>query len=144
VNAASRQRFLDRVELQPDGCHLWTGSLSTSGYGQVTIDLRNLLAHRVAYEMTHGAVPTGLQLDHLCRNRACVNPAHLEPVSSRTNTLRGTSPPAVNARKTRCIHGHELAGENLYVGADGRRICRTCSREKQRRHRRRLTQGAAP
>lgn len=86
------------------------------------------LAHRVAYEMLVGPIPEGKQLDHLCRQRTCWNPAHLEVVTGRENTLRGVGRTAVNAAKTHCSRGHELAGDNLYVH-DGQRKCRACKKE---------------
>ena len=79
------------------------------------------LAHRVAYELQVGPIPVGLQLDHLCRVRSCVNPAHLEPVTSAENTRRG-----LRAMKTHCPQGHPYAGENLLIRPTGQRRCRTC------------------
>lgn len=84
------------------------------------------------YELLVGKISKGLQLDHLCRNPGCVNPSHLEAVSPRENYLRGISPAAQNARKTYCIHGHPLYGENLFLGKPsgkrlGRRYCKTCA-----------------
>ena len=112
-----------------DGCWHWCGRLSRSGYGQVGYaGKRNLQAHRVVYEMERGPVADGLHLDHLCRNRACVRPDHMDPVSGRVNILRGQSPTANNSRKTHCAHGHELSGDNLGV-CGGRRFCRACKRE---------------
>ena len=101
------------------------------------------MAHRVAYEALIGPIPKGLCLDHLCRVRYCVNPAHLEPVTVRENVLRGISPPAVNARKRLCKNGHALSGRNLYLktryGWPGRE-CRTCKRLLARRWRERRKQ----
>lgn len=94
------------------------------------------VSHRYSYEELIGPVPTGLTLDHLCRNRACVNPSHLEPVTHRVNILRGESPSAKNAVKTHCPAGHRLAGEHLYIRpATGVRACYTCikRRKKERR-----------
>jgi hypothetical protein len=78
-----------------------------------------------------GPIPEGKQLDHLCRNRACINPEHLEPVTAKENILRGESFSAKNARKTHCIHGHELSGDNLRILKHGR-VCLECRRTKDR------------
>lgn len=111
------------------GCWIWLGSRDRKGYGRKWLSHdKRVQAHRWFYEQHQGSIPSGLQLDHLCRNPSCVNPAHLEPVTSRQNTLRGYGPTAENARKQQCIHGHALSGENLYVKPDGKRQCRACRR----------------
>jgi len=137
------QRFWARVQ-KGDGCWLWTGSCTSEGYGQVQRDRTFLLAHRVAYELLRGPVPDGLTIDHVCRVRNCVNPAHLEPVSSRINILRGDGLTAVNSRKDCCIRGHLLAGDNLRITPRGARACRAChrelGRERNRRRRQRLAE----
>ena len=84
---------------------------------------------RVAYEMVVGPIPDGLQIDHLCRVRNCVNPDHLEPVTPRENTMRGYSIQAQNARKTHCIHGHPFEG-NTYARPDGNRECAVCKKAR--------------
>lgn len=111
-------------------CWVWQKSRYPNGYGQYTKrDGHRGLAHRAYYELLCGEVPDGMELDHLCRNRACVNPDHLEPVSGSENRRRGAGFSGRNARKTHCKAGHPLAGENLYVDPRGRRQCRTCRRE---------------
>lgn len=122
----------------PGGCWLWTGHVIWSGYGHFSVKSRPVKAHRFAYEMLVGPIPDDLQLDHLCRVPCCVNPAHLEPVTARENTLRSGGTSAVNARKTHCIHGHEFTAENTYlyeIKASGRvgRGCKACRVESNRR-----------
>jgi hypothetical protein len=134
VEARKVERFWARVEKGPS-CWLWTGSInSVTGYPTVGI-LRSLgsggYAHRVSYILAWGRIPRGLTIDHLCRVRACVNPAHLEAVTSRENTLRSpVTLAALNARKTHCPKGHPYSGANLYLSRDGRaRSCRACRRK---------------
>lgn len=124
------ERAADKM-LVGDGCWTWIGSRDQSGYGQLWVRGRMLGAHRVIYEALRGAVPSDLQLDHLCRNRACVRPSHLEPVTVQENNLRGVGLAAENAQKTTCPQGHPY---DMTYG-DGRRGCRTCNAEKTRRHR---------
>jgi HNH endonuclease len=123
---------------QPNECWEWQGCWASDGYGKVQLDGRGVGAHRVAWELTNGPIPAGLTIDHLCRNRRCVNPAHLEAVTQQVNVLRGTSSAAVNARRTHCVNGHEFTPENTYLYNDGRRrVCRTCIFDRTRRYRRR-------
>lgn len=131
-------RFWRKIRREASGCWAWIASLD-SGYGvYFPAHTEKRRAHRVAYEALVGPVPAGLQLDHLCRNRSCVNPAHLEAVSGRMNVLRGKpSPPLVNAQRTDCSRGHMLSGRNLYRTPDGRRHCKTCNRDANRRYRER-------
>lgn len=118
-----------RVVIDGD-CWVWIGAKHNAGYGQYGRPAR--LAHRMSYEAHVGPIPDGLTLDHLCRNRLCVNPAHLEPVTLPTNVLRGDSPPAKNARKTHCPKGHPYDETNTHVTNQGWRICKACNRERAR------------
>lgn len=117
------------------GCWLWIGETSEGGYGRVRWYGQRKMAHRLSYELLVGAIPDGLQLDHLCRVRNCINPEHLEAVTPRENLIRGTGFVAENAAKTHCPQGHPYAGENLAV-YDGYRArwCRTCKRANDRKN----------
>lgn len=127
-------RFLSRVA-QQGSCWLWTEPLSRSGYGQFSAYGRTHAAHRWAYEHWVGPVPEGLELDHLCRVRHCVNPEHVEPVTHRENVLRGEGVAAKCARMTHCKYGHEFTPDNIRASKDGVRRCKTCKREASRAER---------
>jgi hypothetical protein len=129
-------RFWPKVDRQTeDACWNWTAAVFRGGYGLFRKDGRNHLAHRFAYELAKGSIPEGLHLDHLCRNRACVNPAHLEPVTNRVNALRGESFSAVNAAKAHCLNGHAFDEANTYTYPNGHRECRACNAARQRAYR---------
>lgn len=128
------------------GCWPWTGGKGANGYGYVSRGRRRtkVLAHRVIFTLAHGTIAPGIQIDHTCHteavaegrcdggdscpHRICVNPSHLEAVTSRTNTLRGQSPAALHAAQTECARNHEFTTENTYVDAKGARRCRACAR----------------
>lgn len=119
---------LSRYETSDTGCWLWTGPLYSNGYGKTARPLRGTrIAHRAFYLATGREIPAGLDLDHLCRVRQCVNPAHLEPVSRSTNLLRGAG-----ARgRAYCKRGHDLADPaNTRVDPNGVRICVPCWRAR--------------
>lgn len=118
-------RFWSKVAQAENGCWEWVASVTSTGYGQFRFDGRVRKTHRLAYLALVGPVPEGLVLDHLCRNRGCCNPAHLEVVTQRENLLRGEGFNAVNAAKTHCIRGHEFTAVNTYW-YDDRRHCRAC------------------
>jgi hypothetical protein len=133
------ERFWGKIEIGDESeCWLWTDHIPPMGYGYFSTKGTSRYAHRWSYEQFVGPIPTGLQIDHLCRVRNCVNPHHLEVVTGRVNILRGTSPPALNARKTHCLRGHPYSGDNLRMKR-GKRICRTCHNAHKRASRRRVT-----
>lgn len=127
------KRFAAKVAVAASGCWEWTGYKSELGYGQFnkkgnkTNGRKLMKAHRFAYECLVGPIPDGLELDHLCRNPSCVNPAHLEPVTHRENMRRG-----VLGARTHCLHGHPFDEENTYTHPSVRgRICRTCAHNRR-------------
>lgn len=125
---SAEDRFMSFVHRSDSGCWEWTGSTSYKGYAKFRQDGERMPAHRWAYEHWVGPIPEGLHIDHLCRNRKCVNPEHLEPVTPRENVMRGNGVPARNARKTHCVHGHPFSGDNLRISLRGDRRCRECYR----------------
>lgn len=110
-------------------CWVWQGSTNKDGYGRTWTPERQKGAHRASYELMIGPIPGDLDLDHLCRNRSCVNPTHLEPVTTRENILRGAHVGAIRLRTGYCLRGHRFDGDNVYVAPDGTRACRECTRE---------------
>ena|SRR3990167_3156925 len=122
LDSATLARFWSKVDASGD-CWAWTGPRNAKGYGR----FRNHQAHRIAYEILVGPIGTGLTLDHLCRNHACVNPDHLESVTVRENILRGYGLSAQAARHTHCPNGHQFTSNNTYRN-QGYRQCRECHR----------------
>jgi len=124
-------------------CVTWTAAMTKCGYGRFTVEGRRVVPHRFAYEYLIGPIPAGLELDHLCKVRNCLNVTHLEPVTGRENLLRGDTVNARNAAKTHCIRGHEYTPENTLHARpskrnpNGQRECRTCRRERDRAKRQR-------
>lgn len=128
-----------KISPQGSGCWLWTAARNRDGYGKLAYEGRFVYAHRLTYELLAGQILPGLEIDHTCLVRACCNPAHMEVVSHRENTLRGNSIPARNGQKLYCPRGHEYTPANTMfeTGKTGRlkRTCRTCKRERNRRAR---------
>jgi hypothetical protein len=128
------RRFFEHIVQENEyGCWVWDKPHPESGYGQ----FQGGRAHRWSYEFFRVEIPEDLDIDHLCRNRACVNPWHMEPVPSRVNVLRGVSPAANNARKTHCLRGHEFTEANTYrpPSKPNSRACRACIAIRERRRR---------
>lgn len=116
------------------GCVIWQGATNSSGYGQIGVRRRVTYTHRIMFEIANGAIPPGKQVDHLCRNRLCCNPNHLEAVSPRENTLRGEAGHHMRAKAAliaACPQGHPYNAENTYVSKLGKRHCKRCQRERQ-------------
>lgn len=132
--AALADRIRMKSVVDANGCWAWQGAKTPDGYGNIkTPPGRTSRAHRIAYEELVGPIPEGMHLDHLCRNRACVNPAHLEPVTLQENTRRSPLPIASqNAAKTHCPQGHPYDEANTIVLRRGWRRCRTCKRAEGR------------
>ena len=127
-------RFWNKVEFTTD-CWNWLGYKLKTGYGQFKLNYKSLLAHRVSYILHNGIIEGELYIDHLCRNRSCVNPEHMELVSHKENTMRGYNPASLNAKKTHCKRGHELNGNNLYIRPkNNQRRCTECRRIADRKY----------
>ena len=111
---STHERFWDKVNQGENGCWVRAAYIDNKGYGTFR-DGKMTLAHRYAYIELRGPIPGDLELDHLCRNSRCVNPAHLEPVTHRMNILRGIGMCAINAKKTSCSYGHSFTPENTGI-----------------------------
>ncbi len=123
------ETILSKINVVDSGCWEWTGYVpSQLGYGHVSMNSKPHRVHRVIYEYYHGEIDQKLVLDHLCRNKKCCNPIHLEQVTQRENVLRGVGIAALCAKQTHCLRGHEFNEDNTYITPNGSRKCRLCKR----------------
>jgi hypothetical protein len=127
-------RLFRRMTVSDTGCWLWTGAM-TRAYGTLRTSGKTYYVHRVAYELWVAPIPAGYQIDHLCRTLACFRPDHLEAVTQHENIRRSETPWAKQHRDKRCLHGHELTADNVYVRDTGGVRCRTCHLEQGRDYR---------
>lgn len=151
IALVDEERFWRRVDRRdPSGCWVWRSKIDRYGYGRyqrrIEGKTRDWIAHRLAYQLLVGPIPDGLVLDHICRVRKCVNPAHLEPVTNQENIRRGRGYRGKPMRKVNergvpvCVNGHEVIGDNLRLRHNPKspalpiRDCVACSRERNRRH----------
>ncbi|GHB55478.1 hypothetical protein GCM10010331_49130 [Streptomyces xanthochromogenes] len=132
MDNATVMRFWSKVDVgDVDACWLWKPLGSTNGYGQFSSRGKTYLAHRLAYELSQSPIPPGMTIDHLCRVRNCVNPAHLDCVTKAENLRRAKSwenGAEFQRNKTHCVAGHPYSGDNLRICKSGKRACRTCER----------------
>ena len=126
---AGAVRFWAKVRVSDD-CWEWTGARDPEGYGNFWDDRKCWRAHRFAYTICTGPIPAGMQIDHLCRNTSCVNPAHLDVVTGTENRRRGEGFAGRQSRQTHCIHGHAFDEENTYHWR-GHRFCRACRKARR-------------
>ncbi len=135
-------RILEKCSVDDDGCLIFGGFRNNNGYGQISNHpiSHQAYTHRVMYQRFVGPIPDGLSLDHLCRNRACCNPSHLEPVTHRENMLRSRTPGILTYLENRCRRGHDMA--DAYVRRNGNRMCRSCIHLRERQRRLRKKQAA--
>lgn len=124
-------RFWDKVMPEPNsGCWLWTACVNSDGYGCFRINDKLVLAHRLSYQAHKESIPDGLQIDHICRVRSCVNPFHLNVVTNKQNHYRS---PIQNINKTHCPKGHPYDEQNTYRHPNGSRVCKTCRKRNDKR-----------
>lgn len=137
-----KHRLLRNREVDPiTGCWIWKLAITSAGYGQTSLFSVPWPAHRLSYFLFVGPFDPALDVDHLCRVRACCNPEHLEAVPAKVNLLRSTNHVVAQVEATHCPQGHPYDGNNLHVRPSGRRACRACQREWSTNRYRRIQSG---
>lgn len=139
----TQRRFLSQINpISKGGCWLWRGGLNAYGYGSFWNGSKLVMAHRYSYEFAYGPIPEGLELDHVwargCRNKHCVRPTHLEPVTHKENMVRAYQiprPKQPSKIQDFCMQGHPMSGDNLYVSPKGQRKCKACARIRDAKRR---------
>ena len=133
IMESERNRFFSKID-KTNSCWNWIGSIQNDGYSAFWLHGKSISAHRLSYELFIGKIPNDMVIDHLCRNRKCVNPKHLECVTQRINLLRGNTIQSENAMKTECKNGHPLSDNNLDKSQlrHGHRVCKICLNEYRR------------
>ena len=130
LGPATTERFRSKYRVAESGCWLWQAGKTWGGYGRFRLNGADRYAHRVSYETFVGQIPDALEIDHLCRVRACVNPAHLETVTRSVNQQRGIGFAGINFRREVCVRGHEFTGRKK---SNGTRFCQPCNTLSHRR-----------
>jgi len=131
----NKEKFLEKVKVMDSGCWEWQGEIIYSGYGATHFRGKHQTAHRVAYLLFRGDIPIGLEPDHICLNKSCVNPEHLRLISHRDNLLASNGVVAKAARQTHCIHGHPFDLFNTIYHKSRKSIqrhCRMCREGKDK------------
>jgi len=141
------QRFMENVSVSINGCWLWSGTIDSYGYGVFVTEKKNTFkAHRLSFALKRGYCSSELTIDHLCKNKKCVNPDHMELITNSENVTRGNGPFMINKRKTHCINGHPLSGDNLVTFESerklGKRQCKICHANRSRISARKYTKSS--